>query len=254
MSSHFVLILICYTMIIKSRAIILRTFKYSESSLILEAYLESSGLKRFIVSGVRQPRAKIGASLLQLMSLLEIVAYNRPDRDLNRLKEAKPAYVYQNLPFSVPKGAIGLFMTEIAQKTLRASEQNERLFAFLFHTFRFLDQTTQPIANIHLYFLLQLSGFLGFQPGGDYSEEESVFDLQEGIFVPHFANPAYTIRPPLSALLYQLLLTDLEHCHTVKMTRDERNALLNHLIDFYRLHVESLHEVNAHEVLREVLG
>jgi len=240
-------------MIIKTRAIILRTFKYSESSLILEAYTENNGLKRFIVSGVRKPRAKIGASLLQLMSLLEIVAYDRADRDLNRLKEVKPAYVYQKLPFSIQRGAIGLFMTEIAQKTLRASEQNERLFAFLFDIFRFLDQTTQPIANIHLHFLLQLSGFLGFQPGGDYSEEESIFDLQEGVFVPLFSNPAHAIRPPLSAFLYQLLLTDLENCHTVKMSRDERNALLNHLIDFYRLHIESLHEVNAHEVLRQVL-
>lgn len=240
-------------MLYKTRAIVLRTYKYSETSLIVECYTEEKGLRRFIVNGVRTKKAAVSASLLQLMSLVELVAYHREDKDLNRIKEIKPAYVYQSLPFDVRKSAVGLFMTEIAQKTLRTTEQNEQLFAFLVHIFQFLDQTTQPFANVHLHFLVLLSSYLGFQPGGDYSDETPIFDLKEGIFVPSFTNPVYALSPPLSERLYEFLLANIEDSHKVKLSREQRSLLLNRLLDFYKLHLETFTDVNAHIVLKEVL-
>ena len=60
-------------------------------------------------------------------------------------------------------------------------EENQALFDFLFESFRQLDSTEHSVANFHISFMLELTGFLGFMPGGSYSEETPCFDLAEGV-------------------------------------------------------------------------
>ena len=240
-------------MLIQTKGIVLRSVKYSETSVITDIYTEERGLRTYIISGVRSRKARVSASLLQVMSLVEMVAYDRQEKGMNRVKELRPAHVYRSLPFDVRKSAVGLFMAELARKTIREPEENKRLFHFLFRSFRFLDETAAPIANIHLHFLLELSSFLGFIPGGEWSEETPVFDLQEGIFVAAPPPHAYHLGEPESQLLHQLLDKRLENCHELGMQRQHRKSLLLHLIDFYRLHIENLPEIYAHLVLQEVL-
>ncbi|RME94235.1 MAG: DNA repair protein RecO, partial [Bacteroidetes bacterium] len=161
-------------MLLKTRAIVFRTYKYGETSLIVELYTEQKGLRKYIIGGVRSAKARTSAGLLQLMSLIEVVAYEREDKDLNRLKEVRPAYLFQSIPFDVRKGAIGLFMVEIARKAIREREPNAALFHFLFQSFRYLDQTTQGNSNLHLSFLLELSRYLGIAPAEPLLEEENI--------------------------------------------------------------------------------
>ena len=117
-------------MLIKTRGIIFRAKKYSVTSLIVDIYTEEKGLRSYIISGVRKKRSAVSASLLQMMSLVDMVAYHRDDKDLTRIKEIKAAHVFQSLPFDVRKSAVGQFMIEIVRKTLRETEENPTLFEF----------------------------------------------------------------------------------------------------------------------------
>ena len=117
---------------IKTRGIVLRSMKYSETSIIADIYTEERGMRSYIISGVRSKKAKIKASQLQIMSLVDMVAYDRQEKGLNRVRELRAAYVFQSLPFDVRKSAVGLFMAELARKTVREPEENKRLFNFLF--------------------------------------------------------------------------------------------------------------------------
>ncbi len=241
-------------MLIKTRGIVLRATKYSETSIIADVYTEERGLRSYIAGGVRSPKAKLKAGLLQVMSLVDMVVYERHEKSLNRIKELQAAHTYQSIPFDVRKGAVGLFLAEIARKAMREPEENRALFAFLFNAFSFLDETRQPIANIHLHFLLNLSAFLGFLPGGRWEQDTPFFDLQEGAFVHQVPSHAYYLNQSESELLFKLLECPLENCHGIAMNRAQRKALLLHLLDFYRYHIESFPEIHAHLVLEEVLG
>lgn len=242
------------TMLIKTKGIVLRVSKYSETSVIADIYTEEKGLRSYLASGVRSQKARLKASLLQPMSLVEMVAYDRHEKGLNRLRELQAAFVYQSIPFDVRKGAVGLFLTEMARKVIREPEENRPLFGFLFHTFRFLDETKQPIANIHLHYLLGLSYFLGFLPSGAWTAETPFFDIQEGAFTGQLPTHPHYIQESESRLLSALLECGLENCHELAMTRQQRKNLLNHLLDFYRFHIENLPEIHAHLVLEEVLA
>lgn len=229
-------------------AIVLRKVKYGESSLILDMLTRASGRKSFIIGGVRKAGAKTPASLLELMSLIEIVAYDRPDRELNRLKEVSPAYVYQALPFHLPKGTTGLFMCELIEKTVREREANPALFDFIFETYVTLDQTDEKLRFFPIRFMLQLSKFLGIRPSLPESVEQKWFDLKEGQFVLQPPTHPLHLNEELSLALQALLGDQEPHC-----TQQQRWILLEKVIDYFRLHIEGFHGLNSHEVLHQVL-
>ena len=239
-------------MLLKTRGIIFRSTKYGDSSLILEVYTEERGIRKYIVSGVRKVRSSTPASKLQLMNLVDLVAYERPGKDLTRIKEVQPALIYTRIPFEVERGTVGLFMLEVARNSIRESEENPSLFHFLFESFAFLDRTPGPINNIHLHFLLELTSHLGFMPSGDYSPATPLFDLREGQFTGVFPGHTEYLDATRAAHMYQLLHTDREQAATIKLTREERSGLLTDLLRYYRHHIEGMREINSLSILRAV--
>lgn len=241
-------------MLIKTRGIIFKAIRYSETSLIVDIYTEEKGLRKYIISGVRSKKGQGKASLLQVMSMVELVVYEREDKELNRIKEIKAGHVFQGIPFDLSKGVIGLFMAELARKTIKEATSNPDLFQFLWDSFLWLDQTQESTANIHLQFMIELSAFLGFIPGGNFCTETPLFDLQEGIFTDRVPSHHYYLDELYSERVGQLLDAQLHNCHQVSLQRNERQQLIRHLLDYYKLHVEHLQEIHSHVILQEVLG
>lgn len=240
-------------MLIKTRGIVLRAIKYSETSVIMDVFTEEKGLRSYIVSGVRSRKPQVAASLLQPMNILDMVAYHREDKSLCRTKELSAEYLYESIPFDISKSAVGMFITELLQKTLREPGEQEELFGFLYDFFLFLDTTSDSVKNIHLWFMLQYSAHLGFMPGERFTPNTSVFDLQEGMFMETAAS-SHSLQPHFAKLLDELLHCDISVCHEVKMSKEDRKYLLSELVKYYKLHVESLTELNAYAVLEVVFG
>lgn len=241
-------------MLLKTRGIVLHARKYGESSLICEVFTEARGLRRYIIGGVRKPKARISAALLQPMSILDMVVYHHDDRDLTRIKEIQPALLYRQIPFDVRKGAVGLFLVEVIRKVLHDSEENPELFQLVFETFRFLDATPHPVANLHLQFLLELSALLGFRPEGGFAATHPIFDLQEGRFRRQPPPHPHYLEGEMCRHFDALLHASRESCHTLALSREARKTLLRALLDFYRLHLEHFKGVRSHLVLEAVLG
>lgn len=228
--------------------------KYSETSLIVDVYTEEKGLRSYIVSGVRTKKAKVSASLLQVMSLLDMVVYHRDDKNMARTKEIKAAHVYTSLPFEIRKSSVGLFIAEIIRKTITDPEENRELFEFLFQVFVYLDQTEEKVSNIHLSFMLHLMPYLGFMPDGSYSEETPFFDLKEGIFTGSPSDAILYVKAPFSKYLSELMQLPVQGSHELQLNKTERKVLLNELLKFYRLHIENFSDIQSHIILEAVFG
>lgn len=239
-------------MLVKTQAIIFRAYKYGETSLIVEAYTEQMGLRKYIVSGVRKANAKVGASLLQPMSQVQLVAYERADRDLHRIKEIRAAYHFQQLPFDVRKGTVGLFMVEVARKAIREEEQNLTLFQFLQLAFQWLDATPHSFANLHLTFLLELAEHLGFAPAEGYGTETPIFDLLAGDFVGDLPDHPNYLTDQEAQALAKLLAYSMHTSHELAFNRSVRQRLLDNLVLFFQIHLEGIGEIHTHQILRDV--
>ena len=238
-------------MIIKTRGIILRTVKYSETSIIADIYTEGVGLRSYIISGVRTQRSRVAMGLLQVMSLVDIVAYDAPGK-LNRIKEIHAAHIYTALPFDVRRSSIGLFMAEVTRRTIRESEENEALFAFLFDIFQYLDETAERFTNLHLSFLLELSGHLGFRPHEDEYKDGDVFDLKNGIFTNKTIGHSYFLNENLTNILRGLLETSWTQSHLIKINPEERRQLIGELLKFYQFHLDNFPDINSFKIFQEI--
>lgn len=242
-------------MLLKTRGIVFRTLKYGETSVIADIFTEEKGLLSFIAGSVRTAKARMPYGLFQPMTAVDLVSYFRDEpKALNRLKELRAAEVWSAFPFDVRRGAVALFMAEICRKSIHEAEENRELFEFLLTTLRLLDSTPHPIANLHLYFLVQFSGFLGFQPQEEPEEDALLFfDLKEGIFEnappahPHYLEPEQTRQ------MLDLLHCPAERCHEVRLDRPQRKALLQKLLEFYQFHVPGFTGVNTPEILDMVM-
>ena len=252
-------------MVIKTRGIVLRAIKYSETSVIADIMTEHFGLRSYIVSGVRATKSKVAAGLLQVMSLVEIVAYEKAEK-LNRLTEIRAAHVYTTLPFEMQRMSVGLFIAEVARRTIKGSEENRPLFQYLFDVFKFLDQTNGSVANLHLAFLVELSSHFGFRPEENedeyYEDELLIFDLREGIFLPYYEDEDPEYNEPLEAhflaanlttLLRGFLKTPWHESAKIKMNRDDRRALIAELLRFYQWHLEGFPDIQSFKILQEIM-
>ncbi len=239
-------------MLIKTKGIVFRTVKYGDSGVIADIYTSEKGLQQYYLRGLRSEKSRMRAGLLQVMSILDMEAYCRADKTLNNIREARPGYVYQTLPFDVRKGAVALFMAEVARKTIREVEPNAPLFDFLCTSLIALDQAQGQFANIHLYFLVHLSAYLGFALSDGYSETTPCFDLQEGGFMASNPHNPYLLDPTLSYSLSLLLACPIEKSGEVPMARSSRNLLLTRLLQYYQLHAGQLSDIQSHRILQEV--
>lgn len=230
-------------MLQKTRGIALSYIRYRETSIIARVYTEEFGLQSYIVNSVRTARSKNNRiALFQPLTLLDMVVYYKNDRDLHRISEVKTSYPFQSLPFDVAKSTIAMFVTEMLNKVLKEEAGSPPLFGFLIDSVLFLEEARQHYENFHLAFLLKLSFFLGFGP-----ENAREFDsqLRENSY-PFL--PDEEMETALNIMLRQPLGSP------VKLARASRNDLLDALVVYYQIHLDSIGEVKSLPVLREVLG
>ncbi len=240
-------------MLTKTHGLVVRVIKYGESSLIFDLYTRELGLSSYIVGGVRKAKSRTPASLFQLMNWIEVVAYVKDADKLHRVKEVRPLYHYQSVPFDIQKRSIALFMTEIVQKTIKERETNEALYSFLFDTFTYLDHTDDRVHNTHLVFLIELSQYLGFTPHGSWQADRPYLDMLKGTYVPT-SHPMYTLSADQSAEISLCSAESISTAHRLRLTREQRQRIIRNLLSFYRLHIERLSEIHTHQILADVLA
>lgn len=241
-------------MLVQTQGIVFKSVKYGESSLILTVYTSQKGLKKYIISGVGSKKPKWNPGLLRPMSLIDMVAFDRSDKAINRIKELSAAYVYNAVPFEVVKGTVGLFFTEVAFKSIKEEEENHSLFNFLWDSFIFLDQTKHLVSNLPIVYLIQLTKYLGFFPHGRWSNTFPFFDLAEGVFCSNRPSQTYYMESEPGKTFDTFLGIDFADCHSFKTSKSERQIILNHLLDYFRLHISGFGGIKSYDILTEVFG
>jgi len=190
----------------QSKAIPLKSFKYSESSIIAKILTQKYGIQTFILKGVHSKTTKKKLALLQPLSLIEISAAYRPKRNLQQIQEISLAKA-TNL--SIEKELVKLFMAEVLTKVIYESEKDSPLFNFIWDLICKLNTSANINKNFPLTFLINLSRYLGFYP--DSSE---LFCLSNSSIIQ------------LSSLL--------ENQNPI-LNKKERGVLLNSLFVYYQL-------------------
>lgn len=239
-------------MLEKTRGIFLHAVKYSETSLIASIYTEAYGRQSYLIKGSRSKNSPVKAAVFQPLYLLDLEIYFRQAKEIQWLKNARIANPYQTIPFDVRKSSQVIFLAEILNKCIREEEPNQELFNFIYHSLTFLDLTDSGINNFHLWFLFQLTRFLGIFPSGENSTVSSFFDLRKAQFVSHEPAHGQFADKQVTALFSRLFNIEPRSFENLKYNQAERNFVLEMILEFYRIHFDHLGEIRSLEVLKEV--
>jgi DNA repair protein RecO (recombination protein O) len=222
-------------MLHKTRGIVFRFTRYGETSIIVTIFTEQFGLQTYIVNSVRSKSNKSKMALFQPLTLLDLVVYHKENASILRIKEVKCLHPYQELSSHVHKSTIGMFINEVVNKTVKEESHAGDLCSFLIESLIKLDQMKAGTENFHLIFLVLLSRHLGFGPqqareilGG------RLLDAQEEIILQDLINSDYESQLPITAI--------------------QRRNILDTLLHFYAVHIETFGEMRSVQVLRDVLG
>ncbi|MBU2948508.1 DNA repair protein RecO [Zobellia uliginosa] len=237
---------------VTTKAIVLTSLKYGDTSLIVKAFTESEGAKSYLLRGVlASKKGKLKTAYFQPLTQLEIVANHKNKGALESIKEAKINYPYQTLHSDISKNAMTLFLAEMLANSIHEEESNKTLFEFIEASLQWLDAQSD-ISNFHIYFLVRLTRYLGFYP--DTNEiQAGYFDLLEGEFTH-----TLSLNPILSGENLDYFKTFLginfDEIHHIKMNKSNRQELLKSLVLFYELHLQGFRKPKSLAILNEVFS
>jgi DNA repair protein RecO (recombination protein O) len=243
-------------MIHQTKGIVLRTIKYGETSVVVNIFTELFGIQSYLVNGVRSSGKTLKANFFQPASILEMEVYHNELKNLQRIKEFKWAYLYQHILNDVIKNSVALYMIELLQKCLKQPENNVDLFQFSEDAFMQLDIAgNATTANFPLYFSLHLCHFFGLKLEDDYSENNSILDLEEGRFVKVTPHHQHFLERDHSYHVSQLLkVQHPDELVEIKLNKIMRKDMLFAMQKFYALHINDFGMMKTLPILHEILS
>lgn len=223
-------------MLVSTRGIILRFTKYRETSIIVNIYTEVLGLNSYIVNNVRSSKSRFKIGYFEPLNLVELIAFHKPGRNIDRISEIKAAYPIHNIRQDIYKSSISMFMAEVLTKCITEQDKNPPLFDYLFTAILTLEEAKEN-NSFHLQFMIKLAKYLGF----------GIHD--PNTFIKQSNNTQFYNDPEVRQILQQLLVADLST--TPIMTSEQRSNILNDIIHYYYTQLE-MPQLKSLEVLRTI--
>ena len=227
----------------KARGVVLHTIKYGDSSMVAYLFTDLFGRMNYMIQGVHSSRGRGNkAALFQPMFLVEFEGIEQPQARMHRMKEVRSLTPLSSLPFDVRKSTISLFMAEVLYRLIRESEANEPLFDFVCRSVVQLDRMTEGISNFHLWFLVQLSAYLGFYPGNE-PIPNGYFDIRGGVFTPSVPAHRICMDASCSGLLGDLMDCEADRLGSLPLSRTQRSAFMESMLLFFGYHLDAIRTV-----------
>ena len=236
---------------LKTKAIVISNVKFGEADLIVKCFTLEKGVVSFMLKGIRKSKkGRMRVSLFQPLTLLEIEATYKENRNLQYLKEVKVDYPLKTLHTDIFKSTIVMFLAEVLKSSIQEEEKNESLFQFLKESLIYLDQLDST-KNFHLHFIVKLTSFLGFSPDQS-SEAFPYFDMLNGVFQLKEYNK-YSFNNTNSVLLKELMkLENYGEAEDLRLNQERRKSFLDFMMLYYELQLQGFRKPKSLEILQQL--
>ena len=239
-------------MLLKTEGIVLGISSYSDAYSIARVFTREFGRVSYLVPKPRSRKAKIRPSLFFPLSLLRLEVEHLPSREIQRLKETERLVPLYDLCTDMRKVSIAFFLAEFLSHVLRESDRNEHTFDFVRNSVETLEVADKGLANFHLAFMVGLTRFLGIYPNMERDHESRYFDMLHGEYVKRVPLHAHYLKQGEGAYLHLLQRVNYQNMHLFRLSRADRNLIVDRLLTYYRLHLYDFPSLKSLDVLREL--
>lgn len=232
--------------------IALRTIKYNERHSILSAYSLEAGRVSFLVPAGAGREASRRRALLMPLGAFECVADIRHGQEVHIMREPRAEIVMHGIHSHPVKNALALFIAEFLTVVLRESQEDVALYTFLRRSIECLNAPISGVANFHICFLYRLGRFIGIEPDVSTYAPGKVFDMMDGTF--RRTPPLHTryLNSDSAAVVAMLSRMTYDNMHRFRLSRENRNRMLDVILEYYTIHYASLSSLKSIDVLRSL--
>jgi len=231
--------------IIKTEAVVLKTFDLRETSRIAVFFSKDEGKISGVLKGIRKDSRKFGSSV-DRFSVNDIVYYQYRNSDLHLISQCDLKEFYYPLRKDLKKSMAATYALELVYKIMPSEEKNLRVYQLMKD---FLESLRESDDVDHLVHAFQIKILLhsGFRPHLDACVRtrkkiigKALFSIKDGGLVsvgePVTAKDAYPISPGTTASIQHIENNDWEKCLRLKLTsviRKELKYILNNFLVFH---------------------
>lgn len=238
----------------KTSGIILNQVKYKDTSSIVSVYTRQFGRISYAVRHTNSKKSVVKSALIQPLTLVEMEVAHNPKKEIQEIKEIRISIPFHEIPFNPAKSAIALFISEVLQKMLKHSISDETLYDFIESSVCELDNCQSGVANFHLVFLAGFAKQLGFAPDifnpNDF--DFPYFDMIDGIFLNHQPSHAYFLKNEKARMFNEIMQENYQTLHQITFTRNQRNEMLDCLLDYFKIHFAEFQPIRSVEILHQL--
>jgi DNA repair protein RecO (recombination protein O) len=159
-------------MIHQSRAIILRTTDFQESSRIVAVYTREFGKVSLMAKGAKSAKSKYLGKLDPGM-LVELVYHNKDGRSIQILSEITLLKAFSSLSYQPDRLSARLAFTDLLNRIIEEGVQQSDLFDKCEQVILWLNETPQEVISLFPYVMIRLAEWLGFGIRQDLAEATS---------------------------------------------------------------------------------
>jgi DNA repair protein RecO (recombination protein O) len=233
---------------IKTRGFILHVTRYSDTASVITIYTEQLGRLSFMQRGFSGKKSIVKAALTQPLLFVDIEFKHQPGKEMHTISEISVVNPHTNIATHPVKNALVLFIAELLFRTIKHSHEDEQLFQHIAESLLWLNETQESLGNFHLVFMYMLAESLGIEPNMT-SEDTRYFDLMHGELCNTKPLHTHYTGSTTAARLKNLSELNYENAHTLKLTRSERDELLQVLVEYFKIHISGFRGLNSIEVL-----
>lgn len=231
------------------RGIVLKVQAFSDTQKIVHIFTQERGYLSFISPSFIFKKNNLTACAMQVV---EAEFYENQKNGLHKLASLSPLFNTSAVYFDIYKMNIALLWSEVLNILLRNEQKNEVMFHFLVKAVEYLNTTREDVANFNLFFLYRLAAPAGFKIDISSYSPGYVFNIHAGRFSSPDAGLPYISGPNAAKTICELCSCKLEELKNISLNRESRNVLLDIILLFFGIHLNTDFNVKSVKVIREV--
>ncbi len=236
--------------ILKTEAVVLRIWKFGETSKIVSLCTKDYGKLKVVAKGALGCKSKF-MGCLEPMTRIRIVFYEKKTRDLQLLSQADLLDAHIHIIGDFERSALGLAQVELADRVLFGEEPFPFMYELLFSVLAGLDSGIGFLEGYFWYFESHFIDIMGYKPTWDSCLVcGSSLGVEGGFFQPSNGGLLCTacgsrhgglrVGGETLEILYWLQKCDLDEVGQLNPTTGQK-AEIRRMFDLYfKTHIEHM--------------
>ena len=244
-------------MITHTRAIILKSVDYQESSKIVTILSEEHGKMALLVRGIKKPKSKF-AGLIESGHILDVVYYYKGSRSVQILSEASIHTSLMQHGFTYEKSIVLFTILEMYGQLIHEGEKNVQMFNMLINILEWMSQKSEISFILIPYVQIRAADALGLGISSELEnlvkESDYFFNVETGsLSNTSDTNLSYKLTEKQTMLLLKVIKSRSNDVLQIMIENHELKQLIRHLDVYFKYHIDGYKDRKTDKLLEQII-